>query len=147
MNSTESPPPVSRLPDLPQTRFALRIAARLEELSRDVPADIDQRLRFAREQALERARAARRAVQPARAHHVRGAVLALGGGGTSWWVRLAAVLPLVVLIGGLTLIQERQWRAQIEAAAQIDAAILTDDLPPVAYSDPGFAEYLKAAPE
>jgi hypothetical protein len=146
MNSTESPT-VPRQPDLPQTRFALRVAARLEELSRDLPADIDERLRFAREQALERARAAGRAARPTALRSVGAGVLALGGGGASWWVRLASLLPLVVLIGGLTLIQERQWRAQVEAAAQIDAAILTDNLPPAAYSDPGFAEYLKAAPE
>jgi hypothetical protein len=27
--------------------------------------------------------------------------------------------------------------------AEIDAAILTDDLPPAAYTDPGFAQFLK----
>ena len=52
-----------------------------------------------------------------------------------------------MLIGGLMLIQERHWNAQIEAAADIDAALLTDDLPPGAYADPGFAEFLNSGIE
>jgi hypothetical protein len=47
-------------------------------------------------------------------------------------------------VGGLVLIQHRYVEQQIEAAAEIDAALLTDDLPPQAFSDPGFAEFLKA---
>ena len=31
--------------------------------------------------------------------------------------------------------------------AEIDAALLADDLPPKAYSDAGFAEFLKTPPE
>ena len=31
--------------------------------------------------------------------------------------------------------------------AELDAALLTDDLPPAAYSDPGFLQYLKAGAE
>ena len=30
-----------------------------------------------------------------------------------------------------------------ELAAEVDAALLTDDLPPAAYTDPGFAQFLK----
>ncbi|HEY6510384.1 MAG TPA: DUF3619 family protein [Burkholderiaceae bacterium] len=33
---------------------------------------------------------------------------------------------------------------QVRAAAEIDADILTDDLPPQAYSDPGFVEFLRS---
>ena len=32
------------------------------------------------------------------------------------------------------------------AAAEVDAALLADDLPPEAYTDPGFGEFLKAPP-
>ena len=32
---------------------------------------------------------------------------------------------------------------QIRDAAEVDSALLADDLPPEAYSDPGFAEYLE----
>ena len=67
----------------------------------------------------------------------------LGGGSGSWWVKLASVLPLVALAGGLMLIQSWQTSAQISVAADIDAALLADDLPPKAYSDAGFVEFLK----
>jgi Protein of unknown function (DUF3619) len=33
------------------------------------------------------------------------------------------------------------------AAAEIDAQLLSDSLPPTAYSDPGFAEYLRSTPQ
>ena len=47
--------------DTLQTRFALRVAARLSERSHDLEPELGERLRAAREQALERARAARTA--------------------------------------------------------------------------------------
>ena len=47
------------------------------------------------------------------------------------------------LIAGLVLIQHAQTEAQISIAAEIDADLLSDDLPPKAYIDAGFVEYLK----
>jgi hypothetical protein len=41
-------------------------------------------------------------------------------------------------------IQRLHNDSQISAAAEIDASLLADDLPPSAYSDPGFVEFLKA---
>ena len=70
-------------------------------------------------------------------------MLALGGWGGPWWSRLASVLPLVALVAGLVLIQELNDDAKIEVAADVDAALLADALPPAAYGDAGFVEYLK----
>ena len=39
--------------------------------------------------------------------------------------------------------QHLHEQAEIRAAAEIDAALLADDLPPEAYGDPGFGAYLK----
>ena len=131
--------------EVAQARFALDIAARLSEGAQQAPRDIAERLRFAREQALRRARDAR-APAPAPVARPNGAAgLALAGGprGAPWWLRLASVLPLCALVAGLLLIQESITRAQIRAAAEIDTALLSDDLPPTAYSDPGFGEFLK----
>jgi uncharacterized protein YcaQ len=100
------------------------------------------RLRFAREQALGVARARLAAAGPVIASSSAGR-LALGG--PSWWVRLASVLPLVVLIGGLLLIERGALEERIEAAAEIDTALLSDDLPPMAYVDPGFVAFLKTS--
>ena len=133
--------------DTLQTRFALRVAARLSERSQELEPELSERLRVAREQALERARAARRAeAAPARLGTAGGAAV-LGSGPSWWWKVMGGVLPALVLIGGLVLIQKLQNEAQISTAAEIDAALLTDDLPPAAYSDDGFAEYLKTPRE
>lgn len=131
--------------DALQSRFSLRVTARLSEHAQDVSADVAERLRFAREQALERARTVRKAevAQPQLGVTAAGAAI-LGGGNGSWWVKLASVLPLLALAGGLMLIQSWQTNAQISVAADIDAALLADDLPPKAYSDAGFVEFLKA---
>lgn len=133
-----------------EARFALRVTARLSEHSARQPHSVEERLRFARQQALERARARRKAVAVAAASDVQvlGSTLALGGAArpqrSGWWQRaMATALPLAVLVGGLALIHWNQTHAQIEAAVQIDAELLTDDLPPAAYSDPGFYEFLR----
>ena len=48
----------------------------------------------------------------------------------------------------LQLIAIDEWHesAQIQAAAEVDSALLSDPLPPDAYRDPGFLEFLKAPP-
>ncbi|MBC7994912.1 MAG: DUF3619 family protein [Rhizobacter sp.] len=128
-----------------EARLALRMTARLTETTADLAPDVTERLRFAREQALQRARAARK-VTSAEPVLTMGSSAALGGGesGLGWWVQLAALIPLVALVGGLILIQQMHNDSQIAAAAEIDASLLADDLPPSAYSDPGFVEFLKA---
>ena len=64
-----------------------------------------ERLRFAREQALERARAARARRDRRRLGGSRGGAAMHGSRGTAWWLRLASVLPLLALVAGLLLIQ------------------------------------------
>ena len=70
----------------------------------------------------------------------------LGFSRSRWWLRIASALPLVALVAGLLLIQDSQYRSQISVAAEVDAALLGDDLPLNAYRDAGFVEYLKAPP-
>jgi hypothetical protein len=141
VNRTDLPP--HRSAEALQERFGRHVASHLELLAHRASPDVEERLRFSRELALTRAREASRSATSART--VGAGLLALVGG--SWWLRLASIVPLIMLISGLTLIQERDWNAQIEAAADIDAALLTGDLPPVAYADPGFAAYLNSGIE
>lgn len=127
-------------------RVGLSLAAGLNAPVESLPADIVERLRFARQSAVERAVAHRRAMASAGAVSFQGNGSAVLGGPPSFWLRMASLLPLVVLVGGLFLISHRQYEDQIEAAAEIDAALLADDLPPAAYTDPGFNAFLKSAP-
>jgi hypothetical protein len=131
--------------DVLQERLARRLAADVAERAEGVPHDIAERLRVAREQALLRARQQRaetagaEAVWPVRA---AGGVAVLGAA-PGWWVRLGVLLPPALLLGGLFLIGQMHEDAEIRAAAEVDAALLADDLPPVAFHDPGFVEFLK----
>lgn len=120
--------------DALEARFAASVCARLGAGSASLPHDLTERLRHARERALERARTARSA----------GAAPARSAGGGGWWWRLASAAPGVLLVVGLVTIQSLHDDEQSQVAADIDAALLSDDLPPLAYTDPGFAEFLKA---
>jgi uncharacterized protein YbjT (DUF2867 family) len=122
-----------------EVRFARRIIAALDE--KELGHDVGQRLRVAREQAVSR-------VRHARAASATSVVVQTGGGsaalaGPPWWLRLASLAPLLVLAAGLVLIERLNSHEQIYAAAEIDAVLLADELPPSAYSDPGFGEFLK----
>lgn len=130
-----------------EARFGLRLAAQLGEGSRELPHDIQERLRVARSAAVARARHQRQLVSAPAPISNSGGTATLGAPDEPWWVRLGGVLaPVLVLLAGLLFIQEWQHIEQINAAAQIDAEILADSLPPQAYADPGFSEFLQSPP-
>lgn len=131
-----------------EARVAARLAAGLNERAAGVPHDIAERLRIGRQQAVLRARQRRQALAASSAvvaasRAGASASMARGGG---FWVALASWMPLAVLVAGLVLIQQWTTQEQVMAAAEIDAVLLADDLPPAAWTDPGFREYLKAPP-
>jgi hypothetical protein len=125
-----------------EARLGLRLGALLDEQAARTPHDVSERLRVAREQALTRARASRPLTASADTVVGNGRSATLGRL-PGWLFRFASVMPLVVLVAGMVLIDEWHDRAQIEAAADVDANLLADELPPDAYSDAGFVEYLK----
>lgn len=125
-----------------EARFGLHVTARLHAGSAELPHDIQERLRIARQNAIARAHHQARVVQAPVHQQVGRGLLALGGPEDSWWVRLGTLAPLLLLVAGLLFLQEWQHIEQIDAAAQIDAELLLDDLPPEAYTDPAFTEYL-----
>ena len=133
-----------------QTLYAARIAARLTEQADSLSTDLAERLRFARSRALEHARAVRAMRATARPHVAAASAgagaLALVGTpreSSPWWNGLLSLLPLLALLAGLMLIQSENTRRQIAAAVEVDTDLLLDELPPAAYSDPGFVEFLK----
>ena len=135
-----------------ELRLASRLAGALTVRAQTLPHDVSERLRFAREQALAHARAQQRGVAVASSAAVgvsSAGVAVLGGflgGFAPWLQRAASLLPLFVLVGGLIAIDQWSTREQVLAAAEIDSQLLADDLPPDAYSDPGFAEFLRSPP-
>ena len=127
-----------------EARVGLQLAARLSAGAADLPHDISTRLRFARERALEQARLARQPAAALAPVGLSGGSTLILGGGPAWRWRLASMLPVALLVAGLVTIQMQSDDELVSAAAEVDAALLADDLPPSAYADAGFAEFLRA---
>ncbi len=132
---------------LAHDRYGMSIAARLSDGSDALPNDIIERLRVSRVQAT----AKRKLVAAPRTASVvvangSAATLSMGSGDDdfSLWNRLISALPLIALMAGLVGIHLFQNDRRANEIAEIDAALLIDDLPPAAYTDPGFVQFLKA---
>jgi len=122
-----------------EEQFARRVTARLSAGTAELPHDIGERLRVARQQAIAGRKQAP-ALRPAEVIVSNGGTATIGG---AWWMRVGAVVPLVALVVGLITISIVQDENRVNAMAEVDAALLTDDLPPAAFTDPGFAQFLK----
>lgn len=129
--------------DVRQDRFGLAVAARLNAATATLPHDVTERLRIARQQAVAQRKRVALSAAPAALGN-GGGTLTLGDEGLNLWGRIGAALPLVALVAGLIFINSLQNDSRADELAEVDIALLTDDLPPAAYSDPGFLQFLKA---
>jgi hypothetical protein len=128
-------------------RVGQALARRLDRDGPDLSYDIGERLRAARMQALAARKPEWVAAAPPEVHLSAGqATLSRGGESDPVWSRWASFLPLVALIFGLIAIQSIQSESSILEIAEVDAALLVDELPPAAYTDPGFLQFLKSNP-
>jgi len=135
-------PPALR--EAQQARFGKRVAAHLDDAAAELPPHLGVRLGRARRAALLRLRHER---QPAAAT----AVVVVGGGAAGrgspgrepLWQRALAWLPVLAMIAGVWTIAEFQYQERARLAAGVDARLLTDVLPPAAYADLGFVEFLR----
>jgi len=130
MNTPLQPTPID-----PEAQFARRLASRLDQAA--LSHEAGERLRIARQQAVARRKLA--PANPAPAVVQQGQTAVLG----SWWTRAGMVLPLVALVGGLVAINSILDDRRASELAEVDAALLTSELPPAAYIDPGFTQFLK----
>lgn len=127
-----------------QDRFGLRTASYLSAGTAELPHDISERLRSARVQAVSQRKITPAQTAGAVIHSGGSAALTWGSGdGLSWWGRIGSVLPLIALVAGLLAINSFQSDNRTQELAEVDAALLTDDLPPAAFADPGFVQFLK----
>jgi len=134
-----------------QARYGLRVAARLSAGLDGVPHDISERLRVARQQAVARRKQPRPLARLRTATAVSRtgptAALSLGddglGDNLGLWGWLTSSALVVTLAIGLVTINVLLDDDRTMELADLDTALLTDDLPPEAYADPGFLQYLK----
>ena len=124
--------------------FARRVTARLSEAEADLSYDISERLRAAREQAL----AKRKVVATpaiARQPQQEAATAGAPSGKRNWWRAVVSAVPLSAMVAGLAFFNGVEADEGATEMAEYDATLLADELPPNAYTDPGFAQYLKIA--
>ncbi len=114
-------------------RQALNESARLQGPG---GAAVAERLRAARERALERRKPER---EPALVW--AGSIVGAFGGVGGFSLRL--LLPTVLLIAGLAAIYSGQKEQRAADIEELDTQLLTDDLPIDAYLDRGFEAWLK----
>jgi hypothetical protein len=59
------------------------------------------------------------------------------------WRLAAIVLPVAALVAGFIAFAELDAHRDADAVAELEAAVLSDDVPIAAYADRGFGVYLK----
>jgi hypothetical protein len=127
-----------------QDRFALKVTSYLSASPTELPYDTSERLRAARAQAVSRRKLPKHETASSVVNAGGSAALNFGSNdGLSWWTRVGTVLPLIALVVGLLTINSVQRDNRAKELAEVDAALLTDELPPAAFSDPGFVQFLK----
>ncbi len=126
-----------------QDDLARAITSRLNESYQQLPHDVSERLKAARMLALEKRRQAHIRLASAVVATGGSAALQLGDDLRGKWRLLGAWLPLLALVAGLVTIDFVQDDFRAQEIADVDVELLTDDLPPDAFTDPGFAQYLR----
>jgi hypothetical protein len=132
-----------QLTEIQADQFGRNSIALLSEGAQVLPAKIKERLYAARMKALS--------VRKAEKVLVHKPVLAGFTGNWSFgshgrWESFGWIAPLVVLVFGLMAIAQWQNDSRINDIAEVDAALLSDDVPPDAYADSGFLAFLKNGP-
>lgn len=123
--------------------FAYKVRHALNENLDNLPTSTTDRLGAARKIAL-----ARKKQGSGLQLRATRTVPALAGGfgffsdPVSWFGRVGLAIPIIVLALGIVGIYKSEQQSRIIETADIDAAVLSDELPLSAYLDHGFNEYL-----
>ena len=129
-----------------QDQLGMRMAALLDQHTQQLPYDISERLRAARTRALAAGRAKRAeliTVSDAQIQSNGSLRLPFQTSTQDIYKLLASFIPLVCLAAGLMLLYDFHNNQAAMELAEIDSALLIDDLPPQAYADPAFFDFLK----
>ena len=124
-------------------QFGQSAAALLRQGSQSLPAGIKDRLYVVRLKALSVKKPEKVRTQQ---HILASSSGNWSSGSRSFWDNVGWVAPLVVLVFGLIGIAQWQQDSRINDIAELDVALLTDDVPPDAYADSGFMGFLKNGP-
>jgi hypothetical protein len=118
--------------------LAYKIRHALNENLDTLPASTTERLAAARAQALSR----KKADAPLRTQASRARFDVRSLFATQWVTRAAVAAPLLAMVVGLVGVYQVEREQRVAELADLDAAVLADDLPLTAYTDHGFNAYL-----
>ena len=123
-----------------EVNFAYKVRNALNEHLDTLPASTTARLASARAKALT----VKRSDKTPLAVPFRALAGSFGGlvQPTSWLNRVGLIIPLIALIAGLSGMYHFEQQHRLNETADIDAAVLSDELPLNAYLDHGFSAYL-----
>lgn len=127
--------------ELNESEFGFRIRQALNEGLEHVDYRTTLKLQQAREAALVRQRGAQTS---------RSWVLQTAGGAgpvedsPGWWSRLGLAAPVLALVIGFVGIYQYQEQRRISELADMDFAVLMDEIPLDAYADKGFGALLRS---
>ncbi len=125
-----------------ELNFAYKVRHALTENLDNLPATTTDRLAIARKKAL----AVKRVDSPLKMLVVNqvlaGSVSGFFSKPSPWFTRIGLVIPLLALVIGLSSMYQFEQQQRISDTADIDAAVLSDELPLSAFLDHGFSAYL-----
>lgn len=122
--------------------YAYKIRRAMNESTETIPQATLDRLAQSRQIALSRKKEAVPTSVFAFSGALAGNVNSSSSGSSSWLKKASLLIPLIALAAGLYGIYHYEQEQQIQDLAEIDAAVLVDELPPDAYLDEGFNAYL-----
>ena len=118
--------------------FAYKVRHALNERLDHLPAASVDRLAAARQAALARKK------PDAPSRMAQGKLAGAAGlFSFSFLGRMSVAIPLLALVVGLAGIHQYEEQKRIAEIAELDAAVLSDELPLTAYLDQGFNAYLE----
>ena len=125
-----------------ELNFAYKVRHALNEDIDRLPTPITEKLASARKIAVSRKKKDSPLAIFVPAQQLAGQIGRFVGAPVSWLARMGFAVPFVVLVLGLVGMYQFEQERRIYDTAEIDAAVLTDDLPLSAYLDYGFNAYL-----
>ncbi|MFC5479383.1 DUF3619 family protein [Massilia suwonensis] len=121
--------------------LAYKIRHALNDNLDALPASTTERLAAARAIALSRKKADAPVQQPRKSRRFFDVDFHFSGAGLG---RLGVAIPLLALVVGLGGLYQYEQQQRIAELAELDAAVLADELPLTAYLDHGFNAYLES---
>ena len=124
-----------------ETQIARQVRETLDDSAARVPYRVSHRLQMARQAALARQRV--NEVELVLSPALSGSARLPDTEHPLWWRVGLTLLPVLVVAVGLLAISIWNEKEMADEIAEIDNAVLTDDVPLSAYTDRGFGVFLK----